>query len=518
MVISQFHPIIGGAEKQAQLLGRALIDKGIDVDIVTGWWDMKSPRREKVGGLKVFRNFSFWGMFGIRGVRALGGLAYMISLGAHLLFHGREYDLIHVHQALYPAFVSVFMGRAILRKPVLVKYACSGITNDMNELKKFPLGSLQLAYLLKAMDCVVTVSHEGIDEFKAVGYPGSKIVHIPNGVLAPSKGKSSYDRVRRIITTARLAEQKGIDVLLRAWAHVVQQQKDVTLSVVGQGPAEGELKRLTQHLGLGGSVSYPGVTQHIDRYLKDADLFILPSRAEGLSNALLEALSYGIPSIATNIPGNAELLGMEDDDPIPEGGYAVAKNGLVFNTDDAKGLSEAILYFMGNPEEREKMGRQGRAFVQDSYSMDRIADKYIALYQRLLEERDPKVCGICGEITFNRPGIRADVMKRMCDVMAYRGPDDEGIVFIGGNRIVETGKSGPWPSNENDFEVALGHRRLSIIDLSPAGHQPMTNEDGTIWIVFNGEIYNFQELKGELETKGTPFQIKVGHRSDPPRL
>jgi asparagine synthase (glutamine-hydrolysing) len=99
-------------------------------------------------------------------------------------------------------------------------------------------------------------------------------------------------------------------------------------------------------------------------------------------------------------------------------------------------------------------------------------------------------------------------MKRMCDVMAYRGPDDEGAVFLGGNRIVETGKSGPWPSNENDFDVALGHRRLSIIDLSPAGHQPMSNEDGTIWIVFNGEIYNFPELKGELEKKGHRFRSK----------
>jgi asparagine synthase (glutamine-hydrolysing) len=99
-------------------------------------------------------------------------------------------------------------------------------------------------------------------------------------------------------------------------------------------------------------------------------------------------------------------------------------------------------------------------------------------------------------------------MKRMCDVMAYRGPDDEGAVFLGENRIVEIGRSSLWPSNKNDFEVALGHRRLSILDLSPMGHQPMTNEDRTIWIVFNGEIYNFLELKGELETKGHRFRSR----------
>ena len=58
------------------------------------------------------------------------------------------------------------------------------------------------------------------------------------------------------------------------------------------------------------------------------------------------------------------------------------------------------------------------------------------------------------------------------------------------------------------FEVGLGHRRLSIIDLSEAAHQPMSNEDGTIWIVFNGEIYNFQEIKPELEGRGHHFRSK----------
>jgi glycosyltransferase involved in cell wall biosynthesis len=387
MVISQFHPIIGGAEKQAQLLGQALVRKGIGVNVVTGWWSTKTPRREKMHTLDVFRNFSCWGMFGIKGIRTLGGLIYMLSLAAYLFIHRREYDIIHVHQVLYPSFVSVLMGKTVLKKPVLVKYACTGITNDMRQLKQFPLGGLQLNYLLKAMDCVVTVSQNGIDEFKTVGYPESRVAHIPNGVLAPSEGKTSYDRVRRVITTARLDKQKGIDVLLRAWAHVVRTENEVILFIIGQGPAEGDLKRLTEQLGIGSSVKFPGVTHDIDSCLKEADLFVLPSRAEGLSNALLEAMSYGIPCITTNIPGNAELIGTGGEG-IPAGGFAAAKNGLLFNTDDVGGLTEALRYFIRNPEEREKKGRRGRAFVHESYSIETIADKYIALYQRLLEERD----------------------------------------------------------------------------------------------------------------------------------
>jgi asparagine synthase (glutamine-hydrolysing) len=96
----------------------------------------------------------------------------------------------------------------------------------------------------------------------------------------------------------------------------------------------------------------------------------------------------------------------------------------------------------------------------------------------------------------------------MCEVLAHRGPDDEGLVLIKGDQHVEMKKSSELLARENGFEVGLGHRRLSIIDLSESGHQPMCNEDGKIWIVFNGEIYNFQEVRKGLEEKGHLFRSK----------
>jgi asparagine synthase (glutamine-hydrolysing) len=118
------------------------------------------------------------------------------------------------------------------------------------------------------------------------------------------------------------------------------------------------------------------------------------------------------------------------------------------------------------------------------------------------------MCGICGEIDLAKGHIHGDVAKRMCDVLAHRGPDDEGMVFIRGNQYWEAKKSLGDIKNENGFEVSLGHRRLSIIDLTETGHQPMCNEDGTIWIVYNGEIYNFQEIRKRLEEKGHLFRSK----------
>lgn len=98
------------------------------------------------------------------------------------------------------------------------------------------------------------------------------------------------------------------------------------------------------------------------------------------------------------------------------------------------------------------------------------------------------MCGICGIVDFSRRPLQAPTLERMRDVMVHRGPDAAGLHLEG--------------------HVGLAHRRLSIIDLSPLGNQPMSNEDGRIWVVFNGEIYNFQALREELIGRGYAFRSR----------
>ena len=387
MVISQFHPIIGGAERQAQLLAERLVGKGVEVQVVTGWWKFKTHRKEKINGVQIFRNFSFWGMFRIKGVRPLAALTYMATLGIYLLIHREEYDIIHAHQALHPAFVAVFVGKEILQKPVIVKTASSGVTSDIRQLKQVLLGGLQLRYLLKNMDCLVSVSRFGGKEFIEVGFPRSQIEYIPNGVASPSDGKANFGQMRRVITNARLSKEKGIDILLKAWANIVEVEKNVKLIILGDGPLAGELKKLCRTLGVTESVEFTGMVQIPTEYLKEADLFVLPSRSEGLSNALLEAMSYGLPCIATNVGGNVELAGEDRCAKIMPGKFIIARNGLLVNSEDVEGISEAMLYLIRNGIEREELGNKGRLHIQENYSIDLIADKYIALYQRMLDRK-----------------------------------------------------------------------------------------------------------------------------------
>src|SRR5918999_522628 len=99
------------------------------------------------------------------------------------------------------------------------------------------------------------------------------------------------------------------------------------------------------------------------------------------------------------------------------------------------------------------------------------------------------MCGITGIFAFSdRLSVDGPTVDTMRDTLAHRGPDDGGTWVEPGGR------------------VALGHRRLSIVDLSSAGHQPMCNEDGTVWITFNGEIYNHLELREELERRGHRYR------------
>jgi asparagine synthase (glutamine-hydrolysing) len=99
------------------------------------------------------------------------------------------------------------------------------------------------------------------------------------------------------------------------------------------------------------------------------------------------------------------------------------------------------------------------------------------------------MCGISGILAFDDGlGIDEPTVTRMTDALRHRGPDDAGTYV------------------RPDERIALGHRRLSIIDLSHAGHQPMSNEDGTVWITYNGEVYNHAQLRAELEERGHRFR------------
>ena len=132
------------------------------------------------------------------------------------------------------------------------------------------------------------------------------------------------------------------------------------------------------------------------------------------------------------------------------------------------------------------------------------------------------MCGICGIINFSSPAFSTPkALEKMSNFIAHRGPDDEGFaLFNEQEKQTFSGSATPQKVKEATFNyspekhiseadknytIGLAHRRLSILDLSPSGHQPMSSEDSNAWITYNGEIYNYLEIKEELVKKGHQF-------------
>ena len=130
------------------------------------------------------------------------------------------------------------------------------------------------------------------------------------------------------------------------------------------------------------------------------------------------------------------------------------------------------------------------------------------------------MCGIAGIVDFRDRAVDPRLLRAMSDAIHYRGPDDEGYALINGQLNRHSAYCGPAspeelraskPSIESaqaaeGFSVGLAHRRFSIIDLSPGGHQPLFSRDQMSCVVFNGEIYNYVELREELEVQGVAFR------------
>jgi asparagine synthase (glutamine-hydrolysing) len=116
------------------------------------------------------------------------------------------------------------------------------------------------------------------------------------------------------------------------------------------------------------------------------------------------------------------------------------------------------------------------------------------------------VCGIAGALHLDGSPVDPAVLLRMTRTLLHRGPDEEGYL-VSRRGLPDRIDGAPFRSCDGDGRAGLGHRRLSIIDLS-TGQQPLSNEDGRVWITFNGEIYNFQELQRELEARGHRFRTR----------
>jgi glycosyltransferase involved in cell wall biosynthesis len=378
MIVRQFFPWLGGTEKQAQKLASELINMGIDVKVVTGWWMRTTKRREIVDNIPVFRNFTFWNMLDLKGFRKFSGYIYIISLFFYLWKNRHHYDLIHIHKLSYHAFPGILAGK-FFKKKILIKIANSGSYSDIKQMQKnvlIPGQKLMLPLTINA-DQIVAVNKKIIKELIDAGVPPKKVIFIPNGVKISQleENKNNYSNGKTIVTfIGRLHPQKSVHILLKAFKKVYEMRPHLNLKlwIIGDGPQRYELEHLSKQQQINKHVVFYGNVQNISEKLNLTDIFVLPSLAEGMSNSLLEAMAHGLPCIATRIGGNQELI-------------TNGINGILVPAKNVNALYDAILKLVDDKKLRQMMGKISLERVKGNYCIKDIAKRYIEEYEYLLK-------------------------------------------------------------------------------------------------------------------------------------
>jgi glycosyltransferase involved in cell wall biosynthesis len=239
------------------------------------------------------------------------------------------------------------------------------------------------AWLINAgvANALVSVSNKTLEQAVAAGVNPARNVVIHNGIPSMPLEKTHRTEVRQemgleregllILSVGRLVFQKGHEYLVQAMPQILAHYPGTKVVILGEGGLRPALEAQIANLNLGDRVTLLGNRNDIGRFLASADVFVLPSRWEGLPVALLEAMEAGLPAVATRVEGVDEVL--ED-----------RQQGLLVPPENANALSHALLQLMADGALRKKMGEAAKIRIQENYTTDIMCQKYLEVMQKLV--------------------------------------------------------------------------------------------------------------------------------------
>lgn len=357
----------GGAERQAVSLAMLLKARGWDVDVVT----MLRPRAYVPELESLGIQVQDLGMRqGIPDPRAIVRLARLL----------RKIQPQVVHSHMVHANILARVTRLLVHVPVLI---CTA--HSINEGGR----RRELAYRLTDSLCDITtqVSQAGLERYVRVkAVPRHKIMFVPNGVdtgrfrpdestRAKTRSAMGTDNAFVWLAVGRFAKAKDYPTMTRAFAKVVAQRKDAVLLIAGQGALRDEVEGIARDLGISSYVKFLGVRKDVPALMASADAYVMSSAWEGMPMVLLEASAVGLPIVATDVGGNADIV-------------RHGNNGFLVPPRDPDALAAAMVRLMDTPiEVRKRMGEFGRQHIEAHYSLERVVERWEVLYSRLLRVR-----------------------------------------------------------------------------------------------------------------------------------
>lgn len=367
MIIQSYHPHVGGAERQLAALAPLLKDKGIEINIVTRRYSGLPPF-EVINEVPVYR-------IPAPGPKVLASLFF--TMAALLIIKKLDPDVIHAHELLSPTTTAVAAKRWF-GVPVVAKVLRGGMLGDINRLINRPFGPRRMTLFKQYVNAFIVISQEINNELLQHGIPSERCFYNPNGVdtkkfspLSPAekiklRRKLDLPEGLLVIFTGRLSREKRIDQLVKLWPGVSSACAQVNLLVLGTGEEE---KTLKQQAGDG--IIFLGSVDDVSPYLQSADIFVLPSATEGLSNALLEGMSSGLPAIATKVGGAMDVITSN-------------QNGLLIQPDNPEQLKKTLIKVLNDDDLRTHLGLEARKKIVDEYDIVNVATRLRNLYTQVV--------------------------------------------------------------------------------------------------------------------------------------
>ena len=384
----EFPPIGGGGGWVSYFLGKHFAAAGHDVHLITSQF-RDCPKDEKVEGFHVHRVRALRKNRDVCAVHEM--LTYAVSSSLYGLRFAKQFQ---------PDIVQVFFGipagggAYLLQKRRNVPYVVFLGGRDVPSRNPDPPYYRWLYLLLKPAiraiwrnASVVVACSEGLRELAQETDTDVKMDVIPDGldlarfkprsppVTAEWEQRNACPKKVQILTIGRLIPRKGFQFLIRALPQIIEKAAhNFEIEIVGDGPYHGELLKLAESLAVASHIHFAGSVPYseLPQKYQDADLFILPSLAEGMPLVVLEAMGTGLPIVASRVQGIDEL--------VVEG-----VNGALFDPGDVDGLASSLIKLINAGEGRVEMGKASIERVEP-YDWKNIADAYLALYADILSK------------------------------------------------------------------------------------------------------------------------------------
>ena len=382
VVSALYHPDLGGLGRQAQLLSERLRKEGVDLFVIARKMEVSggavySPSVEVVRVPSLFSKHHILEEISLKNIL----ISVVFSLGCLVVLtrRRRSYDLVHFHGASIPLFVTLpflkWMG-----KKVVAKVAAANLGTEAGSLsgKYWVVGDL-LAGLMKRVDIFIAISEEIKTGLLRDGVPPEKVRRIANfidpsrfhppepGEKESRKADFGYAGKCLVLFAGRFVPRKGVDFLLTAWQKISYGFPDARLLLLGDGPIRPQLEKMASSLGISETARFLGRVDNVDEYLRAADIFVLPSLQEGLSNSLLEAMASGTAVLATRIGGVTDVV--EDN-----------VDAILVEPGDAVKMAKGLTVLLGDETVRERCATSAAEKMGRFYSLGSRVERYIALY------------------------------------------------------------------------------------------------------------------------------------------